>query len=108
MGTNYYAHLDACPTCGKGEEMHIGKSSGGWRFMFHIYPERGINSWASWQAKLRLSRAPIKDEYGKTHTLEDFHRLVESKAAGQCHACDYPQHASHDSDHNTIIEGEFS
>lgn len=36
MGTNYYLHTNYCPCCGKPrEEIHLGKSSIGWKFLFH-------------------------------------------------------------------------
>jgi hypothetical protein len=41
MGTNYYLHF-------KGEKIHIGKSSGGWCFALHVYPEHGIRDLDDW------------------------------------------------------------
>jgi hypothetical protein len=50
MGTNYYLRKHnvaspPCPTCGHQpnddteDELHIGKSSGGWNFALRIYPK---------------------------------------------------------------------
>ena len=44
MGTNYYAKLNDCEYCGRYDEMHLGKSSSGWCFSLHVYPDDGINT----------------------------------------------------------------
>ena len=50
MGTNYYMKEDVCEHCGRGEELkHIGKSSHGWNFTLHIYPEEDIKSLHDWE-----------------------------------------------------------
>lgn len=78
MGTNYYAELNACPCCKRGEErLHIGKSSGGWAFLFAPYPEHGLTSWGAWREFLRDK--PIHNEYGNEVTLDDLSALVEAK-----------------------------
>ncbi len=77
MGTNYYEVLEeSCPTCGRGgAERHIGKSSGGWCFALHVYPEEGINDWPDWQARLRH----IRDEYGDDISPEDLVAIVTNR-----------------------------
>ena len=63
MGTNYYHHDIICPTCQHAAVVtHIGKSSGGWCFSLHVYPEDGINDLADWEA--RWTAGEIRDEYG--------------------------------------------
>ena len=75
MGTNFYARRlispakDTCPTCGhsepaKHEERHIGKSSVGWNFMLHVYPEEGIHDLKDWEPILRDPDVVILNEYG--------------------------------------------
>lgn len=34
MGTNYYVRENECKTCGRHDEIHLGKSSMGWQFIF--------------------------------------------------------------------------
>ena len=70
MGTNYYLHYKICPTCGRYDELHIGKSSVGWCFSLHIYPEKDITTFDDWERvfcgrfwKLG-SNVEIWDEYG--------------------------------------------
>lgn len=70
MGTNYYFETGVCRECGKPDERrHIGKSSGGWCFSLHIYPEDGINDLDDWKRvfdeEARHERARIVDEYGR-------------------------------------------
>ncbi len=64
MGTNFYLHRNICSCCGRGDEpLHIGKSSGGWVFALHIYPENGINDLEDWIKIWTQQNATIKDEY---------------------------------------------
>ena len=75
MGTNYYLHKkedEPCPHCGRKDEdapMHIGKSSGGWCFSLHVYPERGINTLEGWLP--HFDEGVIKNEYGNVITKEE-------------------------------------
>lgn len=71
MGTNYYIEVGAiCPHCGAGgEKKHIGKSSAGWVFSLHVYPDEGINALKDWLPLLREN--PIHDEYGRDITYDD-------------------------------------
>ena len=86
MGTNYYTDGEKpCECCGRGgEELHIGKSSGGWQFLFAPYPALGLTSWKAWREFL-ATRA-IRDEYGTSHTMDDFADLVDSKQKGGLNA----------------------
>lgn len=56
MGTNYYLNPEApCVHCGlveRNENIHIGKLSAGWRFLFHAYPEKGLTSTLVWETYL--------------------------------------------------------
>jgi hypothetical protein len=81
MGTNYYHHeKEPCPTCGhEGDEpRHIGKSSGGWCFSLHVYPEEGIADLGDWKA--RWGSGVIKDEYGKTVTPDDMESRITQRS----------------------------
>jgi hypothetical protein len=65
MGTNYYLEREVCPQCHQPKEkLHIGKSSMGWCFSLHIYPERGIKSLNNWRYFWRGRNNLIRDEYG--------------------------------------------
>jgi hypothetical protein len=70
MSTNYYLHAPACTHCGKEEEppLHLGKSSIGWCFGLHVYPEDDINNWQQlWSRIDYLTKDhdhEIRDEYG--------------------------------------------
>ena len=70
MGCNYYMEpKPPCECCGRSyEQVHIGKSSAGWCFALHVYPEQGLNDLPDWKQALEGKR--IVDEYGKEHTLD--------------------------------------
>lgn len=71
MGMNYFAVENACAACGRGERRHIGKSSYGWTFGLHIYPEEGIATFADWRARLARTDVRIVDDLGAPVTVED-------------------------------------
>jgi hypothetical protein len=70
MGTNYYLHAPKCFHCGKEAEkpLHLGKSSKGWCFGLHVYPELDLHNWADiWSHihyKTEEEGYEIKNEYG--------------------------------------------
>jgi hypothetical protein len=83
MGTNYYLetkYKDACSHCGRGPDVvrrHIGKSSGGWCFALHVYPEYGINDLADWHPLLMLGH--IFDEYGETIPIDVMYHIITNR-----------------------------
>jgi hypothetical protein len=84
MGTNYYAELppkNICEHCKRGdgaEELHIGKSSGGWCFSLHVIEGR-IESLEDWIVVLAAAGVRIKDEYGKYHTLDEMLKIITQR-----------------------------
>lgn len=81
MGTNYYHRTNVCEHCGRGDDdVHIGKSSGGWTFSFHGTAE--IRSWEDWLKVLR-GGGEIFDEYERRVTLRDFIKLVDDKRTAE-------------------------
>lgn len=87
MGTNYYLHLDICDKCNREhKKIHIGKASGGWKFLFRAYkytddnfPE--IKSMAQWyailgQSVLQNSTMKIRDEYDRDISFAEFSNMV--------------------------------
>ena len=141
MGTNYYAFKHGegpCHHClGTGIETvktHIGKSSYGWTFGFHaaasydLNPDyywtatatKSIDCYADWLAYLSAPGVFIVNEYGEPLTLDDFKKLVESKANSSSNHTTYvkkdPRYAGtkHDSDTyldqegHSFSKGEFS
>lgn len=81
MGTNYYHITDACPTCGIGSEVHIGKNM----TMFAAVvdwdafggPTIVVGSWQEWKERL-LAAGHIRDEYDKAVPTGEFIANVES------------------------------
>ncbi|RPE40243.1 hypothetical protein EDD90_3279 [Streptomyces sp. Ag109_O5-1] len=97
MGTNYYVHTPACANacehCSASEQLHLGKSSMGWRFLFQAEPD-----WPREQAySLWLERAKsgeIRDEYGRATTLDELLAFVQKKQDGRSHVGIRPQLSS--------------
>lgn len=80
MGTNYYVRQKPdCPTCKRpfDEEIHIGKSSCGWKFSMQLngrkfwYDKTSMKKWTK--------RKTIVDEYGRVIPWAGFWEMVEDK-----------------------------
>lgn len=83
MGTNYYLHKknDTCPTCGHRETpLHIGKSSAGWCFSLHVYPEMGINDLPDWVERWSAPDVVIRDEYGQEVSPDEMLRACTARS----------------------------
>jgi len=77
MGTNYYLHKNICSCCGRYDELHIGKSSSGWKFMFHT--DETHKDVKDWLKEIEDPNAIIIDEYMRTHPVEEFKKLITAK-----------------------------
>ena len=74
MGTNYQWHAEPrCPHCDqeRGEVKHIGKSSAGWCFSLHVYPDDHINTLSDWLNLFTLPDSYITNEYGERVSMGD-------------------------------------
>lgn len=87
MGTNYYA-VKKKPTI--ASPLHIGKSSAGWKFLFHEvkkywceYDEEleihTFPQWKKWLEENIGKEYVMLDEYDREISLKDFFELVEEK-----------------------------
>jgi len=73
MGTNYYWRYNICDKCNRYDELHIGKSSFGWAFSLHVYPEQKwadddyivIENLEDWKEKFTTEGSKIFDEYNR-------------------------------------------
>ena len=79
MGTNYYLEAQPpCPHCGRPyESRHIGKSSAGWCFALHVYPDEGICNLDDWKQEWEGKR--IVDEYGREITTDELLSLIDRR-----------------------------
>lgn len=106
MGTNYYYNPNPCPTCGHGDEIHIGKSSAGWTFSFH--GTEAIRSYTDW-ITVFLSGGKITDEYDREKTVVEFRQMVSNKSgAKRNHAKEFPDDCWLDDDGNGFSASDFS
>ncbi|MCP4355466.1 MAG: hypothetical protein GY793_07505 [Proteobacteria bacterium] len=77
MGTNYYTKINICKTCGREDNIHLGRSSAGWQFSFQYNDGKyykNIIEMREW-----LASKNIKNEYGDSITHKDFWDMVENK-----------------------------
>jgi hypothetical protein len=82
MGTNFYMLTPetVCSCCGRGEgRKHIGKSSAGWCFSLHVYPEEGIRDLSDWE-KLWATHN-IEDEHGNVITVEQMLDCITERSS---------------------------
>lgn len=81
MGTNYYHHTNICGHCGRGDEpKHIGKSSGGWCFSLHVYPDQGIRTLEDWERIFRGHGTLIKDEYERVISADEMVDVIRNRS----------------------------
>jgi len=84
MGTNYYA-VKKKPTI--VEPLHIGKSSYGWKFLFHevnkynsFDDDLEIHTFEQWKEFLETNdEIVILDEYDRKVSVKEFLELIEEK-----------------------------
>jgi hypothetical protein len=82
MGTNYYLQTDFCPCCGKPRQtLHLGKSSHGWKFLFHQQPR--IFDYESF-CKV-IDTGIIVDEYDNQLSKDDLLDIIGSFQNGKDH-----------------------
>lgn len=81
MGTNYYLHEKPdCESCGRPfKPIHIGKSSGGWCFSLHVYPEDGINTLDDWCELWNKPGAFVRNEYGERIPIAEMYRIITDR-----------------------------
>jgi hypothetical protein len=72
VGTNFYYYDNVCDHCKRGDERrHIGKSSAGWCFSLHVYPDDGIKDLPDWEKLFQEPGTIIKNEYGDAISVKD-------------------------------------
>jgi hypothetical protein len=105
MGTNYYLRKNICKECARYDELHLGKSSMGWRFTFRAHNDPHIHSTEDW--KKRMKEGLIFDEYGCPVSEKEFWEIVEAKRDGKAHES-YDNDSWKDADGNDFYNREFS
>jgi hypothetical protein len=95
MGTNYFLHSEQCPHCGieQKDTMHLGKSSAGWCFSLHVYPDLDLIDWHDMWSYISFcveeQGHEIKDEYGEAILPEVFFAIVWDRHAKQLHDAEW-------------------
>ncbi len=104
MGTNYYYKLNECTHCKRFEEIHIGKSSAGWKFTFQANGR--INSFEMYREELQDK--DIYNEYGDEIILAKLLEIINSKQNLSSHSAEYPEGNFMDKDGYEFSTGVFS
>ena len=101
MSTNYYLRYNICECCNRFDEIHIGKSSYKWRFLFRGYDDFSpvLQTYDQWFEfigdQLYRDTAEIVNEYGKIVQFGDFVEMVEDKQKD-------PENKIHNFDNNYV------
>lgn len=93
MGTNYYVHQArcACPCahCSQKTNIHLGKSSAGWRFLHWAN-----DSWPRDEAPEKwmelVKSGPIRDEYDRPISMEELLSIIANSSSGKAHPTNRP------------------
>jgi len=77
MGMNYYVKLDECKHCGRFEEIHLGKASCGWKFLFQLNGKKYYSSIDELKEWLKGKEIINEDDELVSH--EEFWGVVAKK-----------------------------
>lgn len=125
MSTNYYVAENPCEHCGRADNpYHIGKSGTIIRAYKEMFPGDDpptpwgeVTSWSDWRAIIQLADVVITDEYGATHTPQEFIEIFEARSPEDRRRQfdlvqrDYPAHSKRytlDADGFSVCDYEFS
>ena len=80
MGTNYYLMQEKCEHCmATPKKRHIGKSSAGWCFSLHIYPNEGVRSLGDWRRWFDKEGTYIRNEYGEDISVPQMLSIITER-----------------------------
>lgn len=78
MGMNYYWHNTKKEF--SSSVIRIGKSSCGWHFQLHVYPELNINTLEDWKYLFDKKFSCIKNENGAIFSKEDMIQIISKRS----------------------------
>ena len=83
MGTNYYlTEKPPCKCCGRDyDDLHIGKSSGGWCFSLHIIPDQGIHTLDDWRKRWKKDGVTIRNEYRDIVSSDQMEDIITNRGS---------------------------
>lgn len=104
MGTNYYCYEK------NHRRKHIGKKSGGWKFLFRGYdkPDFQIKSYEAWRNYLLSNPVEIFDEAHEKVEMEDFFKIVDDSIVEKSHSTEDTQEGWHDQCGYAFFINKFS
>ena len=112
MSTNFYLRPipSECSCCGRAfEELHIGKSSGGWPFALHVISEKNLNTLEDWESLWAdTEKWAIFDEYNRPLTSKEMSDWVRNRETTFRRSIDGCHCIGHGPGPWDYIDGEFS
>lgn len=91
MGTNYYVRKNECDKCGRYEEIHLGKKSSGWVFIFQYNGGefyKTVEEMKKW-----VKNKQIWNEYDEKVSYKEFWSMIgeaQKDIKNHKHAEEYP------------------
>lgn len=79
VSTNFYAVSPSFPE----EGLHIGKHSGGWRFLWRAHPDLGLTTGFAWYTHLRRPFVTIVALGVREYSLGEFWSVASRELNGQ-------------------------
>jgi|GEM_PF-4767749 len=104
MGTNYYTRVNECSHCERYDEIHLGKTSSGWKPTLQWNDGKYYSSWK--EMKNWLEGMKIYDEYGRRVLVRDFIEIIESHMGERTYE-NPPDSLIVDSDEFEFLNREF-
>ena len=105
MGTNYYLRYNICKHCSRFDQLHIGKNSFGWKFLFSINENhKNVDDWLN---DMKNSKYKIFDEYDNRISYHDFVCVIQNKELEPSRIIEYPKDFTSDGKYD-YSKGEFS
>lgn len=107
MGTNYYVMVDVCKHCNRGERIHLGKSSCGWKFAVDMNEEY-YKTFDEFLNFISREDIEITNEYGEEINYKDLMNTMESACDMKSHFDEYPRDKYADCRIVDLHKGGFS
>ena len=110
MGINYYYEVKPpCECCKRPyEDLHIGKSTGGWKFVLQAHKELGLITAEDWLLHMKVNKGKIKDECGVEVSIDDLARVISDRGPGPLRSQSDYSPSIHETETYTSQEAEFS
>lgn len=91
-GINFYVDVNKCPTCGRSNEIHVGKLTHSYKFCFQKFDNGSmvLGSYREWidfieQNGLELRGIEQNNDEERTYTLDEFIQMIDDSMSRTSH-----------------------